>query len=184
VEVEKLIREYEVEVQFAPYLLDPTTPSEGKPRRPQTTPDSPPSALELRGQRLGVKFSRGRTVTSNSHLALEAAEFATENERAWEFHSAMFKAYFDDLEDIGRPETVLRVAAEVGLDVNELRRAIEDRRYRQGVDEDIEWARSVGVTAVPTFVFDGRYAMVGAQEYDAFEHMIRQVGGRRRNGAG
>lgn len=175
------MQDYDVEVQFAPYLLDPTTPPEGKPRRPQTSPDSPPSYLEEWGERMGIKFSRGRTHTSNSHLALEAAEFATEHDKGWDFHKAMFKAYFTDLEDIGQVETLLRVGESVGLDRDALHVALTDRRYQQGIDEDIAWARSVGVTAIPTFVFEGRLGMVGAQEYDAFERMMQQVGARPRS---
>lgn len=175
------MQEYELTVEFAPFLLDPTTPPEGRPRRPLTNPDSPPSYLEERGERLGIKFTRGRTHTSNSHLALEAAEFAAEAGKGWEFHKAMFKAYFTDLEDVGRPETVLRVAGEVGLDTADLGAALEDRRFRAGVDEDVAWARSVGITAVPTFVFDARLGMVGAQEYEAFDRMMRQLGARPRS---
>ncbi len=132
--------------------------------------------MEERGTRLGIKFSRGRTITSNSHLALEAAEFATEAGLGWEFHKAMFKAYFEDLEDIGNLETVLRVAGSVGLATSDLKAALEERRFRQLVDESIAWARSIGVTAVPTFVFDTRLGMVGAQEFDAFKEMMERVG--------
>jgi predicted DsbA family dithiol-disulfide isomerase len=184
VEVERLMEEYDLEVQFAPFLLDPSTPPEGKPRRPQSSPDSPPSPLEERGERLGIKFSRGRTLTSNSHLALEAAEFATEAGKGWDFHKAMFMAYFEDLEDIGKADTLVRVAEGVGLDAAGLRAALEEQRYREGVDEDIAWARSVGVSAIPTFVFDGRLGMVGAQERPAFEQMLQRVGARPRNGGG
>ena len=179
-EVERLKREYDVQVEFAPFLLDPSTPPRGKPRRPQSRPDGPPSSLEERGQRLGIKFSRGRTLTSNSHIALEAAEFASEHGLGWEYHAAMLKAYFDGLEDIGKVDTVVRVGAGAGLDPEGLREALETRRYRDLVDEGIAWSRSIGVTAIPTFVFAERYGMVGAQEFEAFQMMMEKVGGKPR----
>jgi predicted DsbA family dithiol-disulfide isomerase len=175
VEVEKLRQEYEVEVEFAPFLLDPTVPPEGKPRRPQSRPDGPPSPLEERGARLGIKFARGRTLTSYSHLALEAAEFARDQALAWEFHKAMFKAYFEDLEDIGKVDVVVRVGESVGLDGTDLRQALQGGQYRALVDEGIAWSRGIGVTAIPTFIFDGRYAMVGAQEYEAFRQVMARA---------
>ncbi len=139
-------------------------------------PDSPPSPLEERGARSGIVFRRGRTLTSNSHLALEAAEFAEEQGRAVEYHRAMFKAYFDDLENIGDLEAVVRVGAGAGLDPGGLRQALATGLYGDRVDEGIAWSRAIGVTAVPTFVFDDRYGMVGAQDFAAFQYMMEKLG--------
>jgi predicted DsbA family dithiol-disulfide isomerase len=163
-------------VRFAPFLLDPTTPPEGKPRQRQTAPDSPPTAMEERGTSLGIIFSRGRTMTSNSHLALEAAEFALDEGDGLAFHRAMFKAYFEDLEDIGQVETVVRVGESAGLDGEALRAALASGAYRQQVDDGIRWSREIGVTGVPTFVFDDKYGVVGAQDHDVFVSMMERLG--------
>jgi predicted DsbA family dithiol-disulfide isomerase len=165
-------------VQFTPFLLDPTTPPEGKPRRQMTKPDDPPTPIEQRAAGLGIRFTRGRTWTSNSHLALEAAEFAGEHGDARAFHRAMFKAYFEDLADIGDLETVVRVGVESGLPEAALREALTSGRYRDAVDEGIRWAQQVGVTAVPTFVLGGTYGIVGAQELPVFEEVLRNRLGR------
>jgi predicted DsbA family dithiol-disulfide isomerase len=146
------------------------------PARNVRGPDEPPSPVEERGEHLGIKFSRGRTHTSNSHLSLEAAEFAYEYGDDWAFHRRMFKAYFEDLENIGNLDTVVRIGAEAGLNAASLRGALEDGRYRERVDEGLTWSRGIGVTAIPTFVFNGRYGMVGAQEIEAFRTMMTKVG--------
>src|SRR5262249_7249964 len=148
------------EVHFAPFLLRPETPPEGMPARNVRPADAPQSPMEERGERLGLKFNRGRKITSNSHLALEAAEFASEySPDIWAFHKRMFKAYFEDLEDIGDVETVIRVSAEAGVPADALRAALDEGRYRERVDEGITWSRQIGVTAIPTFVFGERYGM-------------------------
>jgi predicted DsbA family dithiol-disulfide isomerase len=171
-----LQREYDVEVRWAPYFLDPTTPPEGKPRKPQTRPDDPPTRIEAMGADLGLTFSRGRTWTSNSHLALEASEFAAETEHAEAFHRAMFKAYFDELEDIGTVDNVVRIGASAGLDEAALRTALETGAYKQQVDDGIDWARQIGVTGVPTFVIADKWAVVGAQDYSVFESLMKKLG--------
>ena len=168
-------------MQFVPFLLDPTTPPEGKPRRQITKADDPPTPIEQRAAGLGITFTRGRDRTSNSYLALEAAEFAAEHGDPARFHRAMFKAYFEDLEDIGTLETVVRIGAEVDLPESELRAALESGRYREEVDQGIQWARQIGVTAVPTFVLDGRYGIVGAQEPAVFEDLLQRKLGRSPN---
>jgi predicted DsbA family dithiol-disulfide isomerase len=165
-------------VQFAPFLLDPTTPPEGKPRRQMTTPDDPPTPIEQRASGLGITFTRGRAWTSSSHLALEAAEFAAEHGDASHFHTAMFKAYFEDLEDIGDVDTVVRIGAGAGLPEAELREALTSRRYRDNVDEGIRWSQQIGVTAVPTFVMGGKYGIVGAQDVSVFEDLLQTRLGR------
>jgi predicted DsbA family dithiol-disulfide isomerase len=175
-EVGRLKQEYDFDVEFEPFYLHPETPPEGMPSRRITPPDAPLSAIEERGQRLGIKFSRGRTWTSNSYLSLQASHFADEYGDRWAFHKAMFKAYFEDLENIGDLETVVRIGASAGLDENGLREALQDGRYRDVVDHGIEWSRSIGVTAVPTFVFNQRFGMVGAQEIASFRAMMEKLG--------
>jgi len=169
-------REYEVDVRWAPYLLDPTTPPEGKARKPQTQPDDPPTRIEAMGAELGLHFSRGRTWSSNSHLALEAAEFAAETPHAGAFHRAMFKAYFDDLDDIGDIDTIVRIGDSVGLDAKDLREVLQARGYQGQVDDGIRWAREIGVTGVPTFIVADRWSVVGAQDYAVFESLLGKLG--------
>jgi predicted DsbA family dithiol-disulfide isomerase len=142
-----------------------------------TAPGDPPTAMEQRAESLGIRFTRGRTWTSNSHLALEAAEFAEEQGVAIPFHRAMFKAYFTDLEDIGEIDTVVRIGVEAGLPEAGLREALVTGRFRDQVDEDIRWAQQIGVQAVPTFVLGGKYGIVGAQESMVFEDILtRKIG--------
>ncbi len=145
------------------------------PARRAVPPDAPPTPLEQRGKALGIGFSRGRTVSAYSRLALEAAEFAFEHGDEWRFHRRVFRAYFEDLEDIGDVETLLRLGADAGLDGSALRAALLDRRYQAQVDEGIAWSRAIGVTAIPTFIFDGRFALVGAHELDAFREIMAKV---------
>ncbi len=138
-------------------------------------PGDPPSHLESRGEELGIAFRRGRTWSSNSHLALEAAEFASELPERDAFHRRMFKAYFDELEDIGSVDTIVRLGEEAGLDGPALRKALDEGEFRKLVDDGINWSRSVGVTAVPTFIFDERWGVVGAQPMEDLEQVLIEI---------
>ncbi len=143
-----------------------------------TQPGDPPTAMEQRATELGIAFTRGRTWSSNSRLGLEAAEFAGEHGDPMRFHRAMFKAYFEDLADIGDVDAVVRIGTDAGLPEAELREALTSGQYRDEVEEGIRWAQQVGVSAVPTFVLDGKYPVVGAQEGQVFEHLLRTKLGR------
>lgn len=163
-------------MRFAPFLLDPSVPPEGKPRRQHSQPGDPPSALELRGESLGITFSRGRERTSYSIRALEAGEFATEHGDALGFHRALFKAYFTDLADISDPGILVEAAVAAGLDGGALADALERGQYRQQVIDGINWSRGIGVTAIPTFVFQEQHGIVGAQDYSVFQSMMTELG--------
>lgn len=146
------------------------------PARRIVPPEAPVTPMEQRGKNLEISFNRGRQWASNSYIALQAAEFANEHGDMWAFHRRMFKAYFDELQDIGTIDSVVRIGAEAGLNADELRAALEDGRYRERVDEGISWSRAIGVTAIPTFVFNERWGIVGAQELMAFRQMMEKIG--------
>ena len=111
------------------------------------------SRSEASGQ--GSRSGAGRTFTPNSHLALETAEYAQEAGHDGEaLHRALFRAHFEEDDDLGDLETLLRIGGAAGLDGEELREALTTGRYRQQVDHAIAWAQGVGVTGVPKFIFD------------------------------
>ena len=174
-------------MQYAPFLLDASVPREGRPQPPSSGRKSEARAyMEGRAEALGLRFSEGRTHRSSSIPALQAAEFASEHgECAEAFHRRIFDAYFDELEDIGNVDTLVRLGEDVGLPGEELRQAIEDEVYRERVEEAVEGARLAGVRSVPTFIFDEQYAVVGAQEYETFQAVMKELGREpRAEGAG
>ncbi len=182
-EVERVYREWDVALEWAPFFLDPSIPPEGRIRTPTTTPDTPPSAMELRGEALGIKFSRGRTFQPHTHLALEAGEWVTEHgdtDQVLEYHRRLFRVHFTDHESLMDLDVLAREATASGLDGVALRAALETGAVREAVDEGIAHANAIGVTAIPTFIFDGKYAVVGAHEYPTFVRVLEQLGARRR----
>jgi predicted DsbA family dithiol-disulfide isomerase len=115
-------------------------------------------------------------IQSNSHLAFELASFAREQGKAEAVHRELFHDYFTEGRNIGDIDALGDIASAAGMDRNEAREALADRRFAGVVDEEIAWARDSGITATPTFIFDERYALVGAQDYSAFEKMMERLG--------
>jgi len=48
-------------------------------------------------------------------------------------------------------------------------------RYAGRVEEQMAWSRDVGITGVPTVIFNGRFAVVGAQDYETFRDVAQRV---------
>ena len=132
--------------------------------------------MEGRASAAGLRFSPGRTRRSSSHLALEAIEFSTEQHRPLILLRPLFKAYFERLEDIGDIETLVRIGSTTGLSQRALREALELGSFCERVDDGVAWARAAGIRSVPTFIFDEKYAIEGAQEWEAFQEVMAKLG--------
>jgi len=73
------------------------------------------------------------------------------------------RGYLTDGEPIGDPETLVRLAADAGLDAEEVRATLASDQYTADVRADEEEARELGINGVPFFVLGGKLAVSGAQ---------------------
>ncbi|NNG06413.1 MAG: thioredoxin domain-containing protein, partial [Desulfobacteraceae bacterium] len=73
--------------------------------------------------------------------------------------------------NIGKIQELVDVARSVDLSAEEAKEVLEARGFREAVDSDWSRARSMGVTAVPTFLLDQRF-VVGAQPYEVLEELL------------
>lgn len=116
-----------------------------------------------------------RTHTYNSRLAQEIGAWADTQEGGDIMHDALYRAYFVDTKNIGDPDVLLEIVEANGLSVDEARKVLEERTFKDVVDEDWSKSHQYGVTGVPTFVAAG-HGVVGAQPYDALEQFLESVG--------
>ena len=56
-----------------------------------------------------------------------------------------------------------------------MQREVEDEKYMEEVVDKVRWAYQIGVTGVPTYVINDRYAIVGAQPYEVFKGALEQI---------
>ena len=67
------------------------------------------------------------------------------------------------------------------MDEDELRTALAGGRHAAEVEEQLSWARDAGVTGVPTVIFSGKFAVVGAQDYAVYRDVAGRVAAGRLN---
>jgi len=178
VRVERLNEEFAVEFEASAYDLRPGIPAAGLPRAQASSGRVyPPGYLDnliQTARDAGIDMKRPALIP-NTRKAHEATEFAKEAGALLPFHRAAFRAYWEAEENIGDVDVLCRIGAECGLDAMALREALGDGRYASRVEEQIAWARAAGITGVPTFIFDERFALVGAQEYEVFRDVARRI---------
>lgn len=127
--------------------------------------------LQKVAQDLGLPWG-DRQKTYNSRLAQELGKWAEVKGHGDAFHKAVFHAYFVAGSNIGKANELVNLAESLGLPVEEAKEVLDSRRFRDAVDADWDLSHKMGITAVPTFVFDQR-AVVGAQPYEVLERLIR-----------
>lgn len=110
-----------------------------------------------------------------SRRALEASEHARARGRHEAFHRAVFHRYFGQGRDISDWAVLREAAVEAGLDPDEMQAETESGRYRTVVDKQHARALSMGISGVPTFIFDERFAVVGAQPYEVFRRVMERL---------
>jgi predicted DsbA family dithiol-disulfide isomerase len=130
--------------------------------------------LRTMGAQFGITFV-DRPFLSNSRLALQAAEFARENDRFTEFHSPLFAAYFSQGLDIGDLDVLSQIARDAGLDAHAMMSAIQTGKYLPKLREAQQEAARLGVTGVPTFLIGEKKSIVGAQPLAVFRKVLRSA---------
>jgi predicted DsbA family dithiol-disulfide isomerase len=171
-------------VVWRPFELNPDVPVEGVDRETYMAAKMPDQArleqahveLERLGEASGIHF-RFELIsripnTRRSHLLI--AHAARSGLQA-AVKDRIMRAYFEEGCDIGDPDELVRLAGEVGLNKAEARNALILRVGQDGVVAAERHAAVLGITGVPTYIFDGQYTISGAQEVGIFARVFDQV---------
>ncbi len=108
-------------------------------------------------------------VHPEAELAAEAALAANAQGKFWELHDLMLA---NQDEDLGR-DALLHYGEQAGLDLPRLRRALDERSYRDARLAEQSAGKELGVQGTPAFLINGRL-IVGARPIDEFRAMIEE----------
>lgn len=175
--VERLKAEHNVDVEWRPFYLYFDVPPEGM-ELPEHVKQARRNGSEERlhqiAESYGLKFMSTKRIY-NTRLAHEATEYARERGRVSEFHKVLFRKVYAEGQDPSQWDVLRSVAEEVGLDAAEMQSQVENEKYKAIVADQVRQAYQIGVTGVPTYVINNRYAIVGAQPYEVFKRALEQI---------
>jgi predicted DsbA family dithiol-disulfide isomerase len=175
--VDLLKAEYKVDVEWRPYYLRPDTPPEGM-ALPEYILKARAGGADERLQSMaklhGMEFKSPDRIY-NTRIAHEATEYAREHDAGLEFHRVVFRKVYAEGLDISQWDILRSAAKEVGLDADDMQSVVDGGKYTAEVAAQVRQAQEIGVTGVPTYVINDRYAVVGAQPYEVFNRVLAQI---------
>ena len=176
----------EIDVRWRPYQLDPTLPKEGKDRKQYL--EEKFGGSDKAGQIYSAILDAGRdenipfnfsaievspnTLDAHRLIRWSASEAPGVQDRLVDL---LFKAYFIDGKNIGDNTVLLDAAEAAGMDRSITEGLLTGTADCLEVEQEIEVARKMGVTGVPCFILDNKYAVMGAQASDVLANAIKDV---------
>ncbi|KAG1240266.1 hypothetical protein G6F68_017830 [Rhizopus microsporus] len=88
---------------------------------------------------------------------------------------ALFRAHFELGQNLADSSVLVKAGVAGGLDAGEITQMLASDRGLAEVEAKLQEAHALGISSVPTFVIDGRWAISGAQPPEAFANALRQI---------
>jgi predicted DsbA family dithiol-disulfide isomerase len=177
-----------VEVRFHPYFLNPWVPAEGMARDEYLTAKfgSPDRYKQIAGRVAAAAEQEGLTYAvdkmkrqPNTRDAHRLILWAQAIGKAPQMKQRLMDLYFTEGGDLSDPETLVKAAADVGLDAAEVRAKLASDADAAQVDAAANSAKEAGIDGVPTFIIGGVAAISGAQDPQILANAIEQVANNR-----
>jgi predicted DsbA family dithiol-disulfide isomerase len=174
--------EVAAQIRWLPFQLNPDMPRQGMPRADYRRAKfgsiergrelDARVAAEGKGEGIAFAFDRMQR-TPNTVDAHKLIDLAQRQGLAAPVVDALFRAYFEDAEDIGDAAVLERIATAAGVAGWP---AESDQKQVATLEESL---RGLGISAVPTFIFDRKSGVSGAQPPESLAEAMREAAGLR-----
>jgi predicted DsbA family dithiol-disulfide isomerase len=172
--LERALSEFpgDVKVTYRAYQLDPSPVPQPRPIKEAMAAKFGGSAraeqmfghVTAAAAADGLTLDYDRAIAANTFDAHRLIAWAAGQDRQADMLDALQRAHFQDGIDVGSPAALAGVAATIGLDGAAALAYLSSDAGTGAVNADLAEAHELGITSVPTFVVDGKYAVQGAQE--------------------
>ncbi len=183
--LEKLPFKDEIEVEWKSFQLDPTlNPGETKTTfeyfkekkgLPEAQAKQMIEQVSQMGSSAGIRFNFDKAIITNTFSAHKLLHLAKKYKKANEMEEALFIAHFIDGKNIGNRDTLVEIAGSLGIDTDEARQALTSEEFDHEVKHDFSEAKNHGISGVPFFILNGKYAVSGAQPAEFFAGALQQT---------
>ncbi|OKH88971.1 DsbA family oxidoreductase [Thalassospira sp. TSL5-1] len=132
--------------------------------------------IQTMGENAGfeIRFSSDSRIynTFDAHRVLY---WAGKKGKQTELQLALFAAYFQEAENPGDHGVLKRCCEEVGLSPEEAAEILASDKFASEVRAEEEEFKNAGITSVPTYVVNGKYAISGGHPPEVFEQALSEI---------
>jgi len=187
------VGDVDVHIRWRPFQLDPTIPPQGKDRREYMRAKFGSderireihARIEPLGEAEGISFAfdaiKVAPNTLDAHRLIRwagAAGEAVQNRLV----RRLFQLNFEEGVNIGDHAVLVEAAREAGMDASVVATLLPTDADVEAVRTEIATASRMGISGVPCFLLEGKYAVMGAQDVDTLADAIRQVAAAKASG--
>lgn len=123
----------------------------------------------------GLDYRFDLAKPGNTLDAHRLIHFAAKHGKADALQERLMHAYFTEGVAISDTSALAQLAADVGLDVEQARDVLDSDAFADDARGDQLVAQRAGISGVPAFVFNQKYAVVGAQSSEILLKMLRRA---------
>lgn len=180
------VPDIDVSVNWRPYQLDPSVPEQGMDRKAYMLAKfgseqrirQMHERIEGLGRDEGIDFRfediKVAANTLDAHRVIRWAGTAGDGVQH-EVVRRLFSQNFEQGGNLNDPATLVKVAREAGMDASVVEALLPTDADKDAVRNEIATASRMGITGVPCFLFEGKYAVMGAQDAATLADAIRQI---------
>jgi predicted DsbA family dithiol-disulfide isomerase len=129
-------------------------------------------AITVLSQAAGLIMDLDKVIRTNTFHAHRLIHFAGKTGKELQMNARLFRAYFQEGRHIGDKEALVKLAAELGIDSTEV---MESNLYAAEVRADEHKSQHIGISAVPFFLFEEKYSIIGAQPASTFVELMNRL---------
>ncbi len=183
--LEQLSESVDVQVNWHPFQLNPYMAKEGQDinehlsekyglSEQKLTENKQNISALAKASGVDMHFEQRARIynTLDCHVLLH---WAKEKNQQTQLKLALFKAYFSEGKNISDVDILLNVVSQVGLDVQEAQRVLNDENYKKTVKEEELKYKSMGISSVPAFIINNEYLLNGGQPSDVFKSSLEEI---------
>lgn len=126
----------------------------------------------LSAAKAGLKIDFEKNIPANTFNAHRLIHLSRIKGLEKEVIDALFEAHFTKGQNIEEKEALKGIGVKNGLDGEEVERLLSSDDFSYEVNQDIMESRNLGISGVPFFLFDRKYAVSGAQPIESFKEVI------------
>lgn len=177
----------DIDVEWQPFQLDATLPKEGKDRKQYFIDKF--GSLENHAQRYGPVKAAGEAEgipfrlddievspnTLDAHRLILWAGRDFDADTQDKLVSVLMRYFFEEVKHIGKDEVLIDAAKEAGMDIDGLDEKLKSDDDKSVVQEQIATMQQMGVSGVPFFIINKKYALQGAQPKENIINVLQDI---------